>query len=672
MSSEKPIKHERFGRYLILDHLVDGGMAKICRARFLGEQADKVVAIKMVQPQFSKDESFKIMFMDEIKVAFGLQHPNIIQTFDYGIQNEQLFVAMEYIDGKNLKEYLDKIKEKGFVFPVDVTTFILTQVCSGLHYAHTLTDRLSGKEYKLVHRDISPHNIMLDFDGAVKIIDFGIAKSRSNAEATQAGTIKGKLAYLAPEYLDGLELDHRYDQFAVGITLWEMLCGRRLFVANNDLATLKKIQECKVPLPSTINPNVPKELDAIVMRALSKDRNKRFKDLDEMCKHLNKFLYLNFPDFNSSDLRYFTQELFSDYIKKDRERLFEFGRIDIKPYIEELKRELQGNSTGKVNVGGDTTRKSVKEGKEFDFTEDISDESQLKKAAGAAAALKAQQSKSRLAIKKESEKNSTIILDSNRGNGSRKALSNSSKTRATKDNLSSSELSGAVEKAKIEFAAKVDQKNKRNLIFMVASLLSLIMVYFHSNKEISIEQRAPAAIVQEKQSPEAPIVPKIRKLVLNNFDKFKQNVYINNEQVIVTILGEIETEVTKGVLRVETPGHMHFVRPYDFGAEDFISIDVDDTDPELFSYLTMSRECVRGKIHYEIYGEKIVEDLPIKRKPGILLPVQHDANSAKVIPTIYSFALEKTGEENIQRKIFVTVDKEDELYDFCEIISNVN
>ncbi|RPJ75253.1 MAG: serine/threonine protein kinase, partial [Alphaproteobacteria bacterium] len=288
-------KRERFGRYLILDHLVDGGMAKICRARFLGEQADKVVAIKMVQPQFSKDEAFKTMFMDEIKVTFGLLHPNVIQTYDYGLNKGQLFVAMEYCDGRNLKEFLEKLKERKFVFPIEISTYIISQACQGLYYAHTFRDKLTGQAANIVHRDISPHNIMLTYDGAIKIIDFGIAKSQSNTEATQAGTIKGKLSYLAPEYLEGLELDPRYDQFALGITLWEMLCSRKLFKENNDLAVLKKIQECKIPAPSSINPNIPKELDAIVLKALSKDRNNRFDNLDQMNRALMKFLYSKYP-----------------------------------------------------------------------------------------------------------------------------------------------------------------------------------------------------------------------------------------------------------------------------------------------------------------------------------------------------------------------------------------
>lgn len=331
-------KFERFGKYLILDHLVDGGMAKICRARFLGEQSNKIVAIKMVQPQFSKDPSFVRMFQDELSVTFGLQHPNIAQTYDYGKVTEQLYTAMEYVDGANLKQFLDRLKEKKFVFPVEISVFIISQVCQGLHYAHTYTDKLTGQPLNIIHRDISPHNIMLTYDGAVKVIDFGIAKSNASSEATQAGTIKGKLSYLAPEYLDGMELDCRYDQFAVGITLWEMLCSRKMFTAANDLAVLKQIQACKIAPPSSINPNVPKELDEIVMKSLSKDRSQRYDNLDKMNRALVKFLYSKYPDFNPSDLSYFAQQLFKDEIKSDKAKFVEYGKIDVQPYIDDMVR----------------------------------------------------------------------------------------------------------------------------------------------------------------------------------------------------------------------------------------------------------------------------------------------------------------------------------------------
>ncbi len=358
-------KFQRFGKYLILDHLVDGGMAKICRARYLGEQANKMVAVKMVQPQFSNDEAFVRMFQDELNITFGMLHPNIMQVYDYGKTNGQLYTAMEYIHGANLKQYLDRLKERKVVFPVEISCYIISQVCLGLHYAHTFTDKLTGKPYNIVHRDISPHNIMLTYDGAVKVIDFGIAKANTNSEATQAGTIKGKLSYLAPEYLDGLELDARYDEFAVGITLWEMLCSRKLFQANNDLAVLKLIQNCKIVPPSQINPSVPKELDAIVMKALSKDRSQRYENLDQMNRALVRFLYAQYPDFNASDLKAFADDLFKSEIAKDREKFVEYGKIDTQAYIEDMKREE--SKTGKISkkeVGLQTKpeeRKKVRE-----------------------------------------------------------------------------------------------------------------------------------------------------------------------------------------------------------------------------------------------------------------------------------------------------------------------
>lgn len=355
-------KFQRFGKYLILDHLVDGGMAKICRARYLGEQANKMVAVKMVQPQFSNDEAFVRMFQDELNITFGMLHPNIMQVYDYGKTNGQLYTAMEYIHGANLKQYLDRLKERKVVFPVEISCYIISQVCLGLHYAHTFTDKLTGKPYNIVHRDISPHNIMLTYDGAVKVIDFGIAKANTNSEATQAGTIKGKLSYLAPEYLDGLELDARYDEFAVGITLWELLCSRKLFQANNDLAVLKQIQACKIIPPSEINPSVPKELDAIVMKALSKDRSHRYENLDQMNRALVRFLYSTYPDFNASDLKTFADDLFKGEIGKDREKFVEYGKIDIQSYITDMKDEE--SRTGKISKKDGVIKAGAKESQE--------------------------------------------------------------------------------------------------------------------------------------------------------------------------------------------------------------------------------------------------------------------------------------------------------------------
>ncbi len=326
-----------YGNYYVLDHLIDGGMAKICRARFLGEEAEKIVAIKMVQEKFSKDPEFKSMFVDELKVSFGLQHPNIAATFDYGEIREQLFVSMEYIHGKNLDQILRKMQETKTVYPVDVAVFIISKVCEGLGYAHKFTNNLTGESLNIVHRDISPHNIMLTFEGYVKVIDFGIAKASSNQEKTQDGAIKGKVSYIAPEYLDGKEIDGRYDEFAVGLTLWEMLVGKRVFKGETDIATLRQILECNVPAPSLYNKEIPPELDKIILKSLSKDPNDRYPDMEALGRDLVKFLYTAFPDFYEAQLGPFLQELYKEEFEKDCETFRSWGEIDLRTINDQVK-----------------------------------------------------------------------------------------------------------------------------------------------------------------------------------------------------------------------------------------------------------------------------------------------------------------------------------------------
>lgn len=366
----------RFGKYLLLDHLVDGGMGAIYRARELAESADKmvadkVVAVKVIKEQHSQDESFRDMFLDEIKVAFGLIHPNISQTYNYGEINKQLFTVMEYVDGKNLKEFCDILKTRRKYFPIECSLHIIMQSCQGLDYAHKFTDKLSGQTQHLVHRDISPHNIMMDYDGIVKVIDFGIAKAESNTESTRTGTIKGKVSYIAPEYLmEELEIDARYDQFAIGLTLWELLTGERLFTGKNDMTILKSIYDCNIPKPRTINPNIPVELEEILLKSLSRDRNNRYEDMDKLNRALGKFLHTKYPDFGPSDLALFLHEEFKDTISANNQKLIGFGKVDVAPYFKELKEEMQhkpeaynppkplgGSLKDKIKEGGGADKK---------------------------------------------------------------------------------------------------------------------------------------------------------------------------------------------------------------------------------------------------------------------------------------------------------------------------
>jgi eukaryotic-like serine/threonine-protein kinase len=657
-------KLERFGKYLLLDHILDGGMNRIFRARYLGDTASKICAIKVVLPQYSSDPAFKTMFMDEIKVTFGLLHPNIVQTYDYGTHQGQLYVAMEYCDGKNLKEYLDKLLEKKFVFPVEICTYITTQVCQGLHYAHTLTDKLTGKDCNIIHRDISPHNIMLTYDGAVKVIDFGIAKADSNSEVTQAGTLKGKLSYIAPEYLEGKDLNPRYDQFAVGITLWEMLCSRKLFKASNDIAVLKLIQECNVPKPSSINPKVPKELDEIVLKSLSKNPNDRFENLDQLNRAMIKFLYSNYPDFNSTDLSYFAKELFKEDISKDREKLFEFGKIDIAPYINDFKNEQSGDSkpSSKTNnvqsIPVNELReedKTKKETKLFDFG--FEKEEDPKKTTG-----------------KLKVKSPTVLGSRTKTRSSTQIRKvNGSQTGIRKESLerSSSKI------IKPELSAKKNNKKSSNSYGVVASLVILLGGGFFSyqnnffgllgDKEKTKSVREVAStedtLNEIKDSSKVDL-----KISLDNFDKFSQKAFLNNREVEVNVLGVIEgVEEGIHILRIEQKSKKHFIKRLKVSnSNNNPQVEVPELEDAKFSYLFTSGDCAQGNLSIEVYGESREESIPIAEDRGIALPLKVNSEGS-VLPVKKEVYFKFKGQD-LERVIELDLNREDQLIDLCEFI----
>ena len=677
--SEK--KFERFGQYLILDHLLDGGMAKICRARILGEQADKIVAIKMVQEKYSKDDSFKKMFLDEIKTTFGLIHPNIVQTYNSGIHQNQLFVAMEFCDGRNLKEYLDKLKEKGFVFPIEVSAFVTIQAAQGLHYAHTFSDKLTGKPMEIIHRDISPHNIMLSFDGSVKVIDFGIAKSESNSDATQAGTIKGKLSYLAPEYLEQLKLDGRYDQFALAITLWELLCSRKLFKASNDYAVFKKIQECKVPRPSSINPNVPEELDRIILKALSKERENRYKTCEEFARDLNKFLYSHFPDFNPSDLSYFSKELFKEEIKEDREKLYKYGQIDIYEYEEEYRQELSSGSSEESRPplqvkkeehpqtrkgasfvsNSDGTRKE----NELVFDEIESDGKTKPKKEDLFEAKKPSQRTSLTNAVKKSGQHSTSTKNSRRGEGTLTTVEprrkNKTKPKARRDYTR---------------IHQEEVKTDTSPILKIA-MLALVVggVFFGGKDRIMnfLNTDTPVAIVPvdndgsvgDKETIAAIInrepSSKTGEIKLKNINRSKDKVYVNGESRDISVLNVVKVkENVPLTIRIVRPGRVHDIWK-DVVVEGKIDLRVRETPYSSYGYLITSRACFKGKMTFELFDEQREETVPITKKPGLEFPVSRDKSNS-----VHEIFLQRDGLD-IKRSITFTVE-ENSIVDLCRLL----
>lgn len=278
-------------RYRVIDRLEAGGMAEVFRAESMGlEGFHKQVAIKRVLPHLGRNAKFISMFLDEARLSAQLSHSNCVQVFDIGVRDDAYFIVMEFVDGANLKSIASTIHAHGRPFPIPVACYLAHEICKGLSYAHELTDR-SGMPLGLVHRDVSPPNILVTKHGEVKIVDFGLAKASSCLEPSEPGIIKGKLAYLSPEAALGEDVDCRTDIFAVGIILWELLAARRLFTADRDAQVVYKVQAANIPPIAQVNRAVPPELAAIVHRALARDPNARYPTARELGQDLSRFLF---------------------------------------------------------------------------------------------------------------------------------------------------------------------------------------------------------------------------------------------------------------------------------------------------------------------------------------------------------------------------------------------
>jgi len=261
-------------------------MAEVLLGRTTGEGGfEKLVAIKRILPSMAENESFVKMFIDEAHISAKLNHSSIGQIFEFGKSGETYFIAMEYIQGVDLRAIHRHFQQEGGAPPSEMAIFIITSVCSALHYAHTRGDS-RGKPLGLIHRDLSPSNVLISFTGQCKLIDFGIAKAAERLYVTVGANLKGKYAYMSPEQASGSALDHRSDVFGVGTLLFELLTGRNPFRATNDLETLQRVQAAKVPPPSAVVPSVPPELDAICLKALARRPDSRFASAGDMQRAL--------------------------------------------------------------------------------------------------------------------------------------------------------------------------------------------------------------------------------------------------------------------------------------------------------------------------------------------------------------------------------------------------
>jgi eukaryotic-like serine/threonine-protein kinase len=278
-----------FGNYRLLKRLARGGMAEVFLARHVGvEGFERRVAIKRILPHLSESEEFRVMFLDEARLAAQLAHPNIVHIYDFGKADDYYYIAMEYVDGVDIGRLIRKSKERPV--PCELAARIFADVCSGLHYAHNASDPQTGKRLNLVHRDVTPQNVLVTYDGVVKIVDFGIAKAAWSAGQTRPGVVKGKFAYMSPEQVEGRALDGRSDVFSAGICLYEMLTGVPLFRRDDVNAAMREIRDGKPIALDELRPEASESLVSIVRRALARSKDARYASAGAMQHELEKYL----------------------------------------------------------------------------------------------------------------------------------------------------------------------------------------------------------------------------------------------------------------------------------------------------------------------------------------------------------------------------------------------
>jgi serine/threonine-protein kinase len=279
-------------RYRITERVAAGGMAEVFRGVAESMRGfKKNIAIKRILPSLTKNKKFVAMFLDEARLSLSLQHANIVQVFDIGHSEDTYFIVMEYVDGVDLKALLDWRRRIGKRIPIAHTLYVVMEVCKGLSYAHELPNPETEAPLGIVHRDISPPNVLISKQGEIKVVDFGLAKATSQVETTDPGVVKGKMSYLSPEAARGEEVDSRADIFAAGILLYELLTGKRLFYGETDYQTVELVRNAKIPPIKPQNPQVEPELEDIVRKALSKRKEDRYQSATDLQDALAQYSY---------------------------------------------------------------------------------------------------------------------------------------------------------------------------------------------------------------------------------------------------------------------------------------------------------------------------------------------------------------------------------------------
>jgi eukaryotic-like serine/threonine-protein kinase len=284
------------------------------------EGFEKTLAIKRIRPHLTTEEAFVKMFLNEAKLAAQLQHPNVVQIYDLGKINNSFYIAMEYVSGRDMSRVVPKAEKLGIQFPIEYAMAIAERVLDGLCYAHTKADDF-GEPLHVVHRDITPENIMVAWNGNVKILDFGIAKATTQTDTTKAGEIKGKLSYMSPEQGMGKVLDERSDLFTLGVVLYEWITGYKLFTGENEMAILKSIIDGRIYPPSYFREDIPEPIEDVLMRALQKDREARYQSARDMQFDIQQWLHSAEFIPTSNHLANFMKQIFVDEIEHERAAL---------------------------------------------------------------------------------------------------------------------------------------------------------------------------------------------------------------------------------------------------------------------------------------------------------------------------------------------------------------
>ncbi|MBU0550206.1 PEGA domain-containing protein [Myxococcota bacterium] len=315
---------DKFGDYYLIERIAVGGMAEVFKGVSYGvEGFERLFAVKRVLPDISEDQEFIEMFIDEAKIAVQLTHPNIGQIFELGNAAGAYFIAMEFVQGKDIRTLFDRARRTRTPLDIPMCCHIIKEVCEALGYAHSkLNDR--GEPLDLIHRDVSPQNVLISYEGEVKLIDFGIAKAAGRINKTQDGILKGKFGYMSPEQVRGRPIDHRSDLFALAVLLYELLTLERCFQGESDFSTLEKIKTVDIRRPASLNRNIPPELERIVLRGLSRNPDERYQTASDFQDALQKFLYQSGTFYARKDLAAFMKRTFGQDLREELTRLNEF------------------------------------------------------------------------------------------------------------------------------------------------------------------------------------------------------------------------------------------------------------------------------------------------------------------------------------------------------------